>query len=115
MEYLLTFNQPAAIHEQYADPVKGPASLAPWKTYMDAMRAAGIMRGANRLSAFSATTVRVREGKRQVQDGPFAESRELLGGYAVIDVPSLDDALAWAAKSPSSIHGSTEVRPVMGM
>ena len=115
MEYVLTFNQPAAVHELYADPVKGPAALAAWKTYSDAMGAAGVLRGGNRLSPFSATTVRVRDGKRQVQDGPFAESRELLGGYMVIEVASLDAALEWAAKSPSSIHGSTEVRPVMTM
>lgn len=115
MEYLLTFNQPAAIHETYADPVKGPPEMAAWKAYMDAAVAAGVMRGGSRLAPFSATTVRVREGKRQVQDGPFAEAKDLLGGYIVIDVPTLDDALEWAARSPSARHGNTEVRPVMTM
>lgn len=115
MEYVLTFNQPAAVYEIHADPVKGPQSLQAWKTYMDAVVAAGVMRGGNRLSPMSATTVRVRDGRRQVQDGPFAETKDLLGGYIVIDVPTLDDALEWAARSPSSLTGNTEVRPVMTM
>jgi hypothetical protein len=115
MEYVLTFNQPAAVFETQADPVKGPPALMAWKAYMDDVAAAGVMRGGNRLSPFSATTVTVRAGKRQVQDGPFADSKDLLGGYIVIDVPTLDDAIAWAAKSPSSLNGSTEVRAVMAM
>jgi hypothetical protein len=113
MEFVLTFHQSPAVYELHADPVKGPAALEAWKHYMQAVAAAGVMRGGNRLDAFSATSVRVRDGQRQVQDGPFAESKELLGGYIVIDVPSLDEALRWAERSPSSLLGSTEVRPVM--
>ena len=115
MEFVLTFVQPAAVHEVLADPVKGPPLMGAWKSYMDAAVAGGVMRGGNRLAPFSTTTVRMREGKRQVQDGPFADTKDLLGGYIVIDVPSLDDALNWAARSPSSLNGSTEVRPVMVM
>lgn len=115
MEFVLTFQQPAEIYERNADPVKGPPFMLAWKQYMEAMGAAGVMRGANRLDAFAATSVRVRNGKRQVQDGPFADSKELLGGYVVIDVPSLDEALRWAERSPSSLAGSTEVRPVVAM
>jgi hypothetical protein len=115
MEFVLTFQQPAHVYETNADPVTGPPALQAWKLYMDAMAAEGVLRGANRLDAFGATTVRVREGKRQVQDGPFADSKDLLGGYALIDVPSLDEALQWAARSPSSAVGSTEVWPVMAM
>ena len=55
----------------------------------------------------------IRDGKRQVQDGPYADTKELLGGYLIIDVPTLDDALLWAERSPSSLSGSTEVRPVL--
>jgi hypothetical protein len=61
----------------------------------------------------TSTTVRVRDGKRQVQDGPFADTREHLGGYFVIEVPSLDEALEWAARAPCAVSGSTEVRPVL--
>jgi hypothetical protein len=115
MEFVLTFQQPVSIYEQHADPKLGPPAMMAWKAYMDAVAAAGVMRGGNRLDPFALTSVRVRDGKRQVQDGPFAESKELLGGYIVIDVPSLDEALRWAERSPSSLYGSTEVRPVMSM
>ena len=115
MEFVLTFQQPAEIYASHADPVKGPPALEAWKLYMDAMTAAGVMRGGNRLDANAATTVRVRGGKRQVQDGPFADTKELLGGYVVVDVPALDEALKWAERSPSSLVGSTEVWPVLSM
>ena len=61
----------------------------------------------------TATTVRVRNGKVSVTDGPFAETKEMLGGYYLIDVPDLDAALGWAAKIPSVGYGSVEVRPIM--
>jgi hypothetical protein len=115
MEFVLTFLQPTKAAEAYTDPAQAPALLRPWELYMDSMRAAGILRGGNRLDAFSTTAVRVREGKRQVQDGPFAETKDLLGGYVVIDVGSVDEALQWAERSPSSLVGSTEVRAVINM
>lgn len=61
----------------------------------------------------TATTVRVKDGERVVTDGPFAETREVLGGYYLLDVPDLDAALEWAARCPGSNYGSVEVRPVM--
>ena len=61
----------------------------------------------------TATTVRIRNGKSQVTDGPFAETKEQLGGYYLIDVPDLDAALDWASKIPNIARGSVEVRPVM--
>lgn len=113
MEFVLTFNQPAEEIERHEDPQRGPAALEPWKAYMGELVAAGVMRGGNRLSPpWTATTVRLRDGTRVIQDGPFADTKELAAGYVVIDVASLDEALAWAAKSPSSVTGSTEVRPV---
>lgn len=62
----------------------------------------------------TATTVRVRNGKVSITDGPFAETKEYLAGYFLIDAEDLDTALAWAARIPSSNWGSTEVRPVRG-
>ena len=59
----------------------------------------------------TATCVQVRTGKRLVTDGPFAETREQLGGYYLIDVPTLDEAIAWAARIPSAAHGCIEIRP----
>jgi hypothetical protein len=60
-------------------------------------------------------TVRQRDGRRQVQDGPFAEAKEQLGGYYIIDVVSLDQALEWAARCPATGYGAVEVRPYMPM
>jgi hypothetical protein len=61
----------------------------------------------------TATTVRVRNDETLTTDGPFAETKEQLGGYYLVDVGSLDEALAWAAKIPGARHGSVEVRPLM--
>jgi hypothetical protein len=61
----------------------------------------------------TATTVRVREGDRDVTDGPFAETKEQLGGFYVLDVKDLDEAIEWAAKIPGAQIGSIEIRPVM--
>ncbi len=113
MEFVLTFNQPVEEIERHEDLQQGPASMAPWKIYMGELVAAGVMRGGNRLAPpWTATTVRMRDGQRMVLDGPFAETKELAAGYVVIDVASLDEALKWAEKSPSTAIGSTEVRPV---
>lgn len=113
MQYALFFNQPVDELERHEDPATAEASMAPWKAYMDDMVAAGVMRGGNRLAPpWTATTVRSRDGKRQVQDGPFADTKELAAGYVIIDVPSLDEALAWADRSPSTAIGSTEIRPI---
>jgi len=78
------------------------------------MVAAGVMvKGDGLQSPMLATTVRVIDGKRQVQDGPFADSKEQLGGYFIIEVPDLDTALDWAARAPSAVSASVEVRPVL--
>jgi hypothetical protein len=68
--------------------------------------------GASLQPVATATTVRVKGGKIQTTDGPFAETKEQLGGYYIIDVPDLDEALKWAAKCPGAAHGCVEVRPL---
>jgi hypothetical protein len=74
------------------------------------------LKGSNRLQPTSAaTTVRLVNGKSQVLNGPYAESKEQLGGYFLIDVPDLDAALSWAARCPGAGHGVVEVRPVWVM
>ena len=115
MEFVLTFHEPVKVQESNVDPERNGPALQAWRLYFDAMGAEGIVRGANRLDVFAATSVRVRGGQRQVQDGPFADTKDLLGGYVVIDVPSVDEALKWAERCPSSLTGSTEVSPVMPM
>jgi hypothetical protein len=82
--------------------------------YTNELRDSGAYIDGNPLQSIAdATTVRVRDGEQVVTDGPFAETKEQLAGYYVIDVPTLDDATRWAAKIPSARLGSIEVRPVM--
>lgn len=89
--------------------------LAAGRAYGAALQEAGIFVGGAGLEApYAATTVRVREGQREVQDGPCAESKELLAGFGIIDVPDLDTALEWAARHPSAAFASVEVRPLLG-
>jgi hypothetical protein len=89
---------------------------AAYMAYGEALRAAGAMKGSNRLQPIAtATTVRNVNGKPQVLDGPYVDSKEQLGGYYLIDAPDLDAALAWAARCPGASHGVVEVRPVWNM
>jgi hypothetical protein len=116
MEFMLVYLEPAEDFALRSDPKVGPQRMAAWADYMGAMRAAGVMRGGNALQPpHTATTVRLRDGKRLVQDGPFADTREHLGGYVIIDVPTLDDALAWAGRAPCNASGATQVIPVADM
>ena len=86
---------------------------AQYKQYSTDLAAAGVIRGGAELKPTStATTVRVRNGKTQLTDGPFAETKEQLGGYYIIDVPNLDEAVKWAARCPSAQGGSIELRPL---
>jgi hypothetical protein len=87
--------------------------LGAYKSYMEAMAKAGVLKDSKGLHQTSAaTTVRVTNGKTQVLDGPYAESKEQLGGFNILDVPDLDAAIAWAARSPTALYGVVEVRPI---
>lgn len=87
--------------------------LGAYRAYMQAMTEAGVLQASNGLEPSSAaTTVRVAGGKAQVLDGPYADSKEQLGGFHVIEAPNLDAAIAWAARSPTALHGVVEVRPM---
>lgn len=88
--------------------------LGVYRAYTDTMAKAGVLKASTGLHpTVSATTIRVVDGKTQVLDGPYADSREQLGGFHVIEVADLDAALAWAARSPTALHGIVEVRPIM--
>jgi hypothetical protein len=114
MEYMLVFHLPATDLERTPDDPASADYWESWRAYMDAIYSAGIVTSGKVLQPPStATMVRFRDGQREVLDGPFAETKEMLGGYVIIEVPSLDEALTWAARSPSSATGSTEVRPVL--
>jgi hypothetical protein len=81
--------------------------------FTDEIAKSGCLQGGSELKPVAtATTVRVKDGKTITTDGPFAETKEQLGGYYLIDVPTLDEALKWAAKCPGAWGGSIEVRPL---
>jgi hypothetical protein len=110
-QYMLLIYAPA---EGGPAPEELQAEMPRWFEYTQALQDAGALVSGDALQPVdSATTVRVRGGETLTTDGPFAETKEILGGYYIIDVPDLDAALDWAAKIPSAPYGSTEVRPVM--
>lgn len=112
MQYLLTL---------YADesgwnnmtPEQQQQGVGAYAAYGKALQEAGVLKGSNRLRPGStATTLRTANGKTQILDGPFADSKEQLGGYYLIDVPDLDAALSWAGRCPGVGHGVVEVRAI---
>ena len=84
-----------------------------WFAYMAEAQAAGVLLANGGLQPVtSATTVRVRNGKSLITDGPFAETHEQFGGYSVLECDSLDEAIRWAEKIPTAQYGSIEIRPL---
>jgi hypothetical protein len=115
MKYLLMIYNNEAEVASASESVMG-ARLAAYQAYGEAMGKAGVVQGGNRLRpSNTATTVRIRDGKTQVLDGPYAEIKEQLGGYYLIDAPDLDAALSWASRCPGASHGVMEVRPIWEM
>jgi len=112
MQYLLQiYSDEAAILKMPKE--QSSQVHAAYMAYTEAMKEAGVLRDSNRLRPTSeATTVRAPGGKQSVVNGPFAETREQLGGYYLIEVPDLDVALSWAARCPGAQYGAIEVRPV---
>jgi hypothetical protein len=94
-------------------PEQQGAAMGAYRAYSDALIAAGAMAGGNRLRPVAeAVTLRLKDGAPLVLDGPYAETREQLGGYYVLEVPDMAAAIAWAAKCPALEHGTVELRPV---
>lgn len=97
---------------------RGPAKREPyraaWRAYYDALVEADayVVGGAPLLEPGTATTVRVKDGRRHVQDGPFAEAKDQLGGFMILECASLDEALEWAGRCPVASTGAVEVRPM---
>jgi hypothetical protein len=90
--------------------------LGAYQSYLEAMSEAGVLISSTGLQPTrTATTVRVSNGKTQVLDGPYADSKEQLGGFRIIDAADLDAAIAWAARNPTALHGVVELRPLMNM
>jgi hypothetical protein len=114
MKVLLTLYGEERPAEEFS-PEEGAQEMAAWQAFDEAARAAGVLIACEGLEgSHAATTVRVDGGARQVTDGPFIETKEQLGGFIVLDVRDLDEALEWAAKTPWNHDGCfTEIRPVM--
>ena len=112
MEYLILIYADESRYETM--PEGQMASLmADFASYTQALEAAGVLRGGAELAPVgSATSVRVHNGKPVITDGPFAETKEQLGGYYLLDCAHLDEALAWAGRCPAASLGTIEVRPV---
>jgi hypothetical protein len=95
---------------------QGAAMMSEYQSFTESIAKSGHYKGGNRLQPIStATTVRVRNGKREATDGPFAETREQLGGYYLVDAADLDEAISIAERIPGARLGSIEVRPIAGM
>jgi hypothetical protein len=114
MQYLLL------IYQNEADRIMADAAIREmsneYREYTESIAASGNYKGGNALqSTKTATTVRVRNGKRQTTDGPFAETREQLAGYYLVDAPDLDAAISLAARIPGARNGAIEVRPIQEM
>ena len=112
MEYLLLLH---ANENGWTEltPAQQQQGVAAYSAYTDALKQAGVYKGSNRLASVAdATTVRLTNGKAQVLDGPYADLKEQLGGYYLIDVPDLDAAISWASRCPGASHGTIELRPI---
>ena len=115
MQYLLMIYSEQGAWEKLT-PAAQQQGMAAYNAFTEALRKSGALAGSNRLRPTStATTVRIADGKSQVLDGPYADTKEQLAGYYLIDVADLDAALAWAARCPGAGHGIVEVRPVWSM
>jgi len=115
MKYMLMIYRDEAAFKA-APKTAAEQTTAAYFAYGEALKQAGVLVAADRLDwSSAASTVRVANGKTQVLDGPYAETKEQLGGFFMIDVPDLDAALTWAARCPGASHGVMEVRPLWAM
>jgi hypothetical protein len=114
MQYAILIYENDADFSARTDKERQGPYWAGWRAYSQALADSGIMRGGAPLqAAHTGTTVRVNGRGRQVQDGPYADTKEQLGGFYLIDVPDLGAALDWAARCPAAASGVVEVRPVL--
>jgi hypothetical protein len=108
---MLIYETPEDFNSRAAE--QPSALIGAWRAYYRALVDAGVYVGGAPLEDPSTgATVRVHNGQRSVQDGPYANTKEQLGGQIILELPSLDDALDWAARCPSAATGAVEVRPV---
>ena len=112
MKFLALIYADEGAWESFSDEERA-AGYAEYTAFTNEAVEAGVVIGGDELAATrTATTVRVREGQTAVTDGPYAETKEALGGYYLLECASMDEALDWAAKIPATRYGAVEVRPV---
>jgi hypothetical protein len=115
MKYVLLLNTPEA-EMMKLNEAQMREKIAAYMAYTEALRKANALVDSTRLQPVAtATTIRVKNGKTQVLNGPYAEAKEQLGGYFLIEAPDLDAAIAWAARCPGASDGAVEVRPIWQM
>jgi hypothetical protein len=114
MQYLLMLTFRPGEGPEEGSPDFG-AEMDRWEAVKGEMRAAGALVGGTGLHADAATTVRAPAGELIVTDGPYAETKEVLFSFLMIDVEDLDAAIAWAAKLPAAEYGSVDIRPMVGL
>ncbi len=113
MRYMLLIYEAEQAMAAYT-PEKMGEVMAAYNGYTKELQDSGKFLAADALQpTANATTVRVRDGKTVATDGPFAETKEQLGGYYAVEADNLDEAMEWAAKIPGALSGSIEVRPIM--
>jgi hypothetical protein len=113
MRYMFLIYNDASRQPAYGSP-EFQAMMSGYFTLNEKMKADGVLREGEGLQGIeTARSVRLKSGKVDTMDGPFAETREYLGGYYVIEVPDMDTAVAYAAMIPSAAFGTIEVRPLM--
>jgi hypothetical protein len=116
MQYLIMTYENQTAFDARTDEQKSQSYWGAWAAYAQALRESGVMVGGNGLQLpHTGTTLRLQNGQRSIQDGPYADTKEQLGGYFVIDVADLDAALDWAARCPAATAGAVEIRPVLVM
>lgn len=108
---MLIYESPQAFESRKSDG-SDPYTGA-WRAYYKSMVEAGVYVGGDPLEVpETGTTIKIRDEKRGVQDGPYADTKEQLGGFIILELPSIDEALEWAARCPAAAYGAVEVRPL---
>lgn len=116
MQYLILAAESEEDFAQRTNKAAFEAYMEPWMVYSRKLQEAGVMHGGKALEGpHTATTVRLRNGSREVHDGPFADAKEQLGGYFIVNCESLDEAKKWASECPAAKTGHVEVRKIMQM
>lgn len=113
MKYAMLIYETPEAFARRSHPTDNEPNIGAWRLYYRSLVEAGIYVGGNPLHVPEmGTTVRIKDGKRAIQDGPYAETKEQLAGFIILELPSLDAAIEWASRCPAAAIGAVEVRPL---